>query len=128
MAVFWVVWMERNKRIFYDDKGDKIDPLWDWLRIPRTNSIGKVSDSSAIVTDNFPNSEDAIRRGEYAVIRSLIRVLEGGVEGKRQVDKVIDKCASMQNFDLSKNVSIESKYRTYVKQLPLIAIVFCANQ
>ncbi|KAK8681260.1 hypothetical protein V6N13_053665 [Hibiscus sabdariffa] len=36
--------------------------------------------------------------GEYAVIRSLIRVLEGGVEGKRQVDKVIDKCASMQNL------------------------------
>ncbi|KAK9950366.1 hypothetical protein M0R45_005859 [Rubus argutus] len=66
--------------------------------IPRTNSIGKVFDSSAIVTDNFPNSEDAIRRGEYAVIRSLIRVLEGGVEGKRQVDKVIDKCASMQNL------------------------------
>lgn len=46
------------------------------IGIPRTNSIGKVSDSSAIVTDNFPNSEDVIRRGEYAVIRSLIRVLE----------------------------------------------------
>ncbi|KAM5558530.1 paladin [Rosa sericea] len=66
--------------------------------IPRTNSIGKVSDSSVIVADNFPNSEDAIRRGEYAVIRSLIRVLEGGVEGKKQVDKVIDKCSSMQNL------------------------------
>ncbi|XP_059625500.1 uncharacterized protein LOC132268723 isoform X2 [Cornus florida] len=66
--------------------------------IPRTNSIGKVSDSGFSVTDNFLNSEDAIRRGEYAVIRSLIRVLEGGVEGKRQVDKVIDKCASMQNL------------------------------
>ncbi|GFS30570.1 hypothetical protein Acr_00g0012640 [Actinidia rufa] len=35
---------------------------------------------------------------KYTVIRSLIRVLEGGVEGKRQVDKVIDKCASMQNL------------------------------
>lgn len=46
----------------------------------------------------MPNSEEALRRGEYAVIRSLIRVLEGGVEGKRQVDKVIDKCASMQNL------------------------------
>ncbi|KAL6225589.1 hypothetical protein ACLB2K_004438 [Fragaria x ananassa] len=66
--------------------------------IPRTNSIGKVSDSSVIVADNLPNSENAIRRGEYAVIRSLIRVLEGGVEGKRQVDKVIDKCSSMQNL------------------------------
>ncbi|PPD76768.1 hypothetical protein GOBAR_DD26307 [Gossypium barbadense] len=64
--------------------------------IPRNDSIGRVSDYASNVTDNLPNSEDAIRRGEYAVIRSLIRVLEGGVEGKRQVDKVIDKCASMQ--------------------------------
>ncbi|XP_058077437.1 uncharacterized protein LOC131225856 isoform X1 [Magnolia sinica] len=66
--------------------------------IPRTNSIGKVFDTGSDVTDNIPNSEEAIRRGEYGVIRSLIRVLEGGVEGKRQVDKVIDKCASMQNL------------------------------
>ncbi|KAG6704370.1 hypothetical protein I3843_07G126100 [Carya illinoinensis] len=66
--------------------------------IPRTNSIGRVFDAGANVVDHLPNSEDAIRRGEYAVIRSLIRVLEGGAEGKRQVDKVIDKCASMQNL------------------------------
>lgn len=66
--------------------------------IPRSNSIGRVFDSGSVVADNLPNSEEAIRRGEYAVIRSLIRVLEGGVEGKRQVDKVIDKCASMQNL------------------------------
>ncbi|KAK9086163.1 hypothetical protein Syun_028557 [Stephania yunnanensis] len=66
--------------------------------IPRTNSIGKVFDTGSDLTDSFPNSEEAIRRGEYAVIRSLIRVLEGGVEGKRQVDKVIDQCASMQNL------------------------------
>ncbi|XP_021280191.1 paladin [Herrania umbratica] len=66
--------------------------------IPRTNSIGRVFESGSNVTDNMPNSEVAIRRGEYAVIRSLIRVLEGGVEGKRQVDKVIDKCSSMQNL------------------------------
>ncbi|XP_058195959.1 uncharacterized protein LOC131312310 isoform X4 [Rhododendron vialii] len=66
--------------------------------IPRTNSIGKVSNSGSSIADNLPNSEEAIRRGEYVVIRSLIRVLEGGVEGKRQVDKVIDKCASMQNL------------------------------
>lgn len=95
--------------------------------IPRSNSIGRVSDLSC-GADNLLNSEDAIRRGEYTVIRSLIRVLEvqpilflcsvsqlqiflifdlisinewytqGGVEGKRQVDKVIDKCASMQVF------------------------------
>ncbi|KAH1107088.1 hypothetical protein J1N35_010856 [Gossypium stocksii] len=66
--------------------------------IPRTNSIGRVSESGSNVTDNLPNSKEAIRRGEYTVIRSLVRVLEGGVEGKRQVDKVIDKCASMQNL------------------------------
>ncbi|XP_043804477.1 paladin isoform X2 [Manihot esculenta] len=66
--------------------------------IPRSNSIGRVFDAGSTVADNLPNSEEAIRRGEYAVIRSLTRVLEGGVEGKRQVDKVIDKCASMQNL------------------------------
>ncbi|KAF7804996.1 paladin-like isoform X1 [Senna tora] len=66
--------------------------------IPRSNSIGRISPCTSNVADHLPNSEEAIRRGEYAVIRSLIRVLEGGVEGKRQVDKVIDKCASMQNL------------------------------
>ncbi|RVW12498.1 Paladin [Vitis vinifera] len=66
--------------------------------MPRSDSIGKVFDSGTNVSDHLPNSEEAIRRGEYAAIRSLIRVLEGGVEGKRQVDKVIDKCASMQNL------------------------------
>ncbi|KAM6541335.1 hypothetical protein CsatB_005782 [Cannabis sativa] len=66
--------------------------------IPRSNSIGRVSDAVASATDNFPNTEEALRRGEYGVIRSLVRVLEGGLEGKRQVDKVIDKCASMQNL------------------------------
>ncbi|KAI4301625.1 hypothetical protein L6164_034885 [Bauhinia variegata] len=65
---------------------------------PRSNSIGRVTQSTTNVADHLPNSEEAIRRGEYAIIRSLIRVLEGGVEGKRQVDKVIDKCASMQNL------------------------------
>lgn len=66
--------------------------------IPRTNSMGKIADFGSSVTDNLPNSEETIHRGEYPVIRSLIRVLEGGVEGKRQVDEVIDKCASMQNL------------------------------
>lgn len=66
--------------------------------IPRTNSIGTVSVCESNASDNMLNTEEALRRGEYTVIRSLIRVLEGGVEGKRQVDKVIDKCASMQNL------------------------------
>eukprot|EP01018_Ginkgo_biloba_P008620 Gb_04879 [translate_table: standard] len=67
-------------------------------RIPRTCSIGKVLDSGSDIIDDIPDSEEALRRGEYTVIRSLIRVLEGGVEGKRQVDKVIDKCSAMQNL------------------------------
>ncbi|KAK4271120.1 hypothetical protein QN277_019857 [Acacia crassicarpa] len=54
--------------------------------------------ATLIYLNRIGDSEEAIRRGEYAVIRSLVRVLEGGVEGKRQVDKVIDKCASMQNL------------------------------
>ncbi|CAI9300371.1 unnamed protein product [Lactuca saligna] len=66
--------------------------------IPRTNSIGTISVCGSNATDNMLNTEEALLRGEYTVIRSLIRVLEGGVEGKRQVDKVIDKCASMQNL------------------------------
>lgn len=66
--------------------------------IPRTSSIGKVFYAGNDVDDYSPSSEEAILRGEYAVIRSLVRVLEGGVEGKKQVDKVIDKCDSMQNL------------------------------
>ncbi|RHN49114.1 putative protein-tyrosine phosphatase [Medicago truncatula] len=66
--------------------------------IPRSNSMGRIFQSMTNAADHLPNSEEAIRRGEYAVIRSLVRVLEGGVDGKRQVDKVIDKCASMQNL------------------------------
>lgn len=46
------------------------------LGIPRTNSIGKIFDCGSSVADNLPNSEEALSRGEYAVIRSLIRVLE----------------------------------------------------
>ncbi|XP_074303708.1 uncharacterized protein LOC141638201 isoform X2 [Silene latifolia] len=65
--------------------------------ISRSISIGRVSDMNN-GADSLLSSEEAIRRGEYTVIRSLIRVLEGGVEGKRQVDKVIDRCASMQNL------------------------------
>ncbi|RZB49211.1 Paladin isoform B [Glycine soja] len=43
---------------------------------PRSNSIGRIFQSMTNVADHLPNSEEAIRRGEYAVIRSLIRVLE----------------------------------------------------
>lgn len=46
------------------------------LGIPRTNSIGKVSVYGSNTSDNMINTEEALRRGEYTVIRSLIRVLE----------------------------------------------------
>eukprot|EP00252_Welwitschia_mirabilis_P018623 TRINITY_DN4136_c0_g2_i1.p1 TRINITY_DN4136_c0_g2~~TRINITY_DN4136_c0_g2_i1.p1 ORF type:complete len:1265 (-),score=281.07 TRINITY_DN4136_c0_g2_i1:516-4310(-) len=65
---------------------------------PRSGSMGKILDCGSNIVDDSPDSEEALRRGEYTVIRSLIRVLEGGVEGKRQVDKVIDKCSAMQNL------------------------------
>lgn len=38
--------------------------------------MGKIADFGSSVTDNLPNSEETIHRGEYPVIRSLIRVLE----------------------------------------------------
>ena len=46
------------------------------IGFPRSNSIGRIFQSMTNVADHLPNSEEAIRRGEYAVIRSLIRVLE----------------------------------------------------
>jgi len=46
------------------------------IGIPRSNSVGTVSQCLTNVPDHMPNSEEAIRRGEYTVIRSLIRVLE----------------------------------------------------
>ena len=46
------------------------------IGIQRTNSVGRIFDFGLNVNENLPNSEDALRRGEYAVVRSLIRVLE----------------------------------------------------
>ena len=43
---------------------------------PRNNSFGRIFKAGENITINLPNSEEAIRRGEYAVVRSLIRVLE----------------------------------------------------
>lgn len=43
---------------------------------PRNNSFGRIFKAGENITVNLPNSEEAIRRGEYAVVRSLIRVLE----------------------------------------------------
>lgn len=66
--------------------------------LPRSSSMGMIHEARDEMLYEVPDTEEALRRGEYTVIRSLIRVLEGGVEGKRQVDKVIDSCAAMQNL------------------------------
>lgn len=46
------------------------------IGIPRSNSMGRIFQSMTNAADHLPSSEEAIRRGEYAVIRSLVRVLE----------------------------------------------------
>jgi len=46
------------------------------IGIQRTNSVGRICEFGLNVNENLPNSEEALLRGEYAVIRSLIRVLE----------------------------------------------------
>ncbi|KAL2634189.1 hypothetical protein R1flu_005668 [Riccia fluitans] len=66
--------------------------------IPRTSSTGVVHELAEETIYEVPDTEESLRRGEYTVIRSLIRVLEGGAESKREVDKVIDKCSAMQNL------------------------------
>jgi hypothetical protein len=38
--------------------------------------VGRIFEFGLNVNENLPNSEEALLRGEYAVIRSLIRVLE----------------------------------------------------
>ncbi|CAN6916516.1 unnamed protein product [Brassica oleracea var. botrytis] len=78
------------------------------------NSFGRIFTTGRNITYDLPNSEeDKIRRGEYAVIRSLIRVLEGGVKGKRQVDNAIDRCASIQVSSAHFNIQVyENVYQT----------------
>ncbi|XP_010515498.1 PREDICTED: paladin-like isoform X2 [Camelina sativa] len=65
-------------------------------RFPRNNSSGRIFNDGEKSTINLPPSVYDLRCGEYAVVRSLVRVLQGGVEGKRLVDQVIDKCGSVQ--------------------------------
>lgn len=39
-----------------------------------------------------------LKLGMYNVVRSLLRILERGVEGKAILDNVIDACGAMQNL------------------------------
>lgn len=43
---------------------------------PINNSFGRIFKDGENSAINLPNPEEAIRRGEYAVVRSLIRVLQ----------------------------------------------------
>jgi hypothetical protein len=45
-------------------------------------------------------TEEALRRGEFKLIQSLVRVIPGGIQIKQQVDAVIDTCDHMQNLRL----------------------------
>lgn len=42
--------------------------------------------------------ETELKAGKFAVIRSLLRALEGGATSKELLDAVIDACAAMQNL------------------------------
>ncbi|GAB4814185.1 hypothetical protein N2152v2_001231 [Parachlorella kessleri] len=42
--------------------------------------------------------ETELKAGKFAVIRSLLRVLEGGYTAKAVLDKVVDACSAMQNL------------------------------
>ena len=44
------------------------------------------------------SEEEELRAGKYAVVRSLLRVLEHGWRGKRVADATIDACSAMQNL------------------------------
>lgn len=39
-----------------------------------------------------------LKMGMYGAVRSLVRVLERGAEGKLVVDQVINACSAMQNL------------------------------
>ncbi|KAK9861491.1 hypothetical protein WJX84_004658 [Apatococcus fuscideae] len=53
---------------------------------------------SAAVPKPPATSGDELKDGKYGVVRSLLRVLEGGTTSKEIVDHVIDACSAMQNL------------------------------
>lgn len=64
---------------FVDDNASlaEMKKRWTFVAgIPRTSSTGLVHELADETMDEVPDSEEACRRGEYTVIRSLIRVLE----------------------------------------------------
>lgn len=44
--------------------------------LPRSSSMGMIHEARDEMLYDVPDTEEALRRGEYTVIRSLVRVLE----------------------------------------------------
>jgi hypothetical protein len=65
------------------------------VAVPSGGKVHEVTEES-MSNDVADTTEENLKRGEFTVIRSMTRVLEGGVEGKRHADGVIDKCSAMQ--------------------------------
>eukprot|EP00198_Chlamydomonas_reinhardtii_P010887 XP_001700224.1 predicted protein [Chlamydomonas reinhardtii] len=90
----------------------------DYLRVPVTDEKApKDSDFDMLIQRLWPNlggaafifncqatppvgeqTKDKLKWGMYDVVRSLLRVLENGVQGKAVLDAVIDHCSQMQNL------------------------------
>ena len=49
-------------------------------------------------SDTRETPEEELKRGNFGVVRSLVRVLERGTRGKAHLDAAIDACAAMQNL------------------------------
>jgi len=49
-------------------------------------------------SDTRETPEEELKRGNFVVVRSLLRVLERGARGKAQLDAAIDACSAMQNL------------------------------
>ncbi|KAG2430310.1 hypothetical protein HYH02_013787 [Chlamydomonas schloesseri] len=60
-------------------------PVWFPLSMQATPPVGE-------------QTKDKLKWGMYDVVRSLLRVLENGVQGKAVLDAVIDHCSQMQNL------------------------------
>jgi len=80
--------------------------LGDLDLVPEWAAEAFTSQASPLQSPPFtqsPAKEDSanaerLKRGDFSLVRSLLRVLEKGPEGKLQMDAVIDACASFQNL------------------------------
>lgn len=54
--------------------------------------VSKAQTSSPYRTSSDTSLDDELKNGKFGVVRSLLRVLEGGTASKAVVDTVIDAC------------------------------------